>query len=80
MSALESFVGEKGIENFVKGYLKGRPDGTATEEELMGFLDRISQTFFVARLLKMAAEGQFSVSWSDEDNDFVFTGLKLKDK
>jgi hypothetical protein len=75
VTALESFVGDEGVEKLVLGFMGARKE--VTERQVTDFLERCGQALFVASLIEMAAEGKFSADWSEEENDFVF-GIDLR--
>lgn len=75
MTPLESFVGEAGQERLIVSFVDAR--GSATEQEIIDFVQKCGEVMFTAKMIQMAAEGKFGINWSEKDNDFVF-GLALK--
>lgn len=47
---------------------------SATENEIVEFIDRCNDTLFAAELINMAADGKIQIGWSKERNDFIFKG------
>jgi hypothetical protein len=65
------------IERLIVSFLKGK--GKATEAEIQAFVTKCEQAVFTAELIKRAANGEFGIGWSDQENNFLF-GLTLKNK